>query len=108
MHFVRRDGEGRELGVCGSNMMDQPVESTLGIPSYLRGWTPEDDRWAVSAVEELIGFSNDTDHAGVSNNTEAGFITHIGLKPGCGCIIHADHTLGTVNLWSSSGAQYMA
>lgn len=108
VHFARRDSENCEVGVCGSNTMDQPVESTLGISSYFCGRTPEDDGWAVRAVEELLRFSYETNHTGVSNNTEAGFVTHISLKPRCRCIIHADHTLGAVNLSSSTSSQYMA
>lgn len=107
VHFAWCDNEGCEVGVCGSNTMDQPVESAIGIMSYLRGRTPEDDRWAGGAVEELLGFSDETNDTGVSNNTEAGFVTHISLKPRRRCIIHADHALGMVNLCSCTSAQYM-
>lgn len=104
-HFARCDDEGCEVGACGGDTMDQLVESTVGTGSDLCGRTPEDDGWAVRAVEELLGFSEETNHTGVSNNAEGSFISHISLKPRCRCVIHADHALGAVNLCSSTGAQ---
>lgn len=59
-------------------------------------------------LEEFIEPSHHPEHAGMSYHPEGGVVSHVGLVPHGGSVVHANHALGTIDLRAGSGAQDVA
>ena len=100
-HLARRDAETRHVAVGHADSLDQSVQGSFGVLPNLIGRSPEDDHGvAVCVPQELVRSPHHPEHTGVSYDPQRGPIAHVGLITQSRGIIHTDHTLRTVDLFS--------
>lgn len=108
-HLTRGDAETRQVTVGHADSVDQSVQGSLGIlPNLIWGSPEDDDRIAVTAVKELVRPSDHPEHTGVGYDPQRGPIPYVGVVPLCRGVVHANHTLCTIDLVSCAAPQDMA
>lgn len=108
-HLVGRDGEAREVAVHGTDFLNESVQRSFALlPDFVRGPPEDDHRVVVHMLQELVEPAHHPEHAGVSYHPEGGLVPHVGLVPRGGSVVHANHTLGTIDLRAGSCAQDVA
>ncbi|KAG7238590.1 hypothetical protein INR49_030664 [Caranx melampygus] len=98
------------LNTCpGQGSRTIRTESSFRVlPDLVRG-SPEDDHGvAVGAVQELVGPSDDPEHAGVGHHPQRGAAPYVGLVAQRRGVVHADHTLRVVDLVPRLSSQDVA
>lgn len=108
-HLARCDAEKSEVGVAHADSLDQPVQSSFRVlPDLVRG-SPEDDHGvAVGAVQELVGPSDDPEHAGVGHHPQSRPAPYVRLVAQRRGVVHADHALCVVDLVPCLSSQDVA
>lgn len=108
-HLAGCDAEAGHVAVGHADSLDQPVQRAFGLlPDLARG-SPEDDHGvAVRPLEELAGPPDHPEHAGVGHDPQRGLVPHVGLVARRRRVVHPDHALRAVDLFSRSTAQHVA
>lgn len=107
-HLVARDHEGLEPGQHLAQELQVIVDLALAIAPHVAAGTPEDEYCALAHVEQVLAVAEDPLDAGMCNHPQAGAIAHVPAKTAGGGVIHADHTLGLVNMGALAAAQQMS
>lgn len=108
-HLVLCDAEAGQVAVHHADSLDQSVQRPLSVLPDLVGGPPEDDDGvAVGAVQELTRPADHPEHAGVRYDSQSGPVADIRLVAQGGGVVHANHTLGAVDLFSCAGSQDVA
>lgn len=104
-HLLPGDHVDFELG---EHLFHEPqvvVHKALPIMPHVVAGAPEDKYCVLAGVEQFVATSQDPLHAGVCNDTQGGAVTDVtGVTSGGGSVVHADHALGPVDLFTSTAS----
>lgn len=106
-HLAACDHEGLQPRQHLAQELQVVVHSALAITPHIAAGAPEDEHGALADVEQVVAVAEDPLDAGMCDDPQAGAIAHVApIAPRRG-VIHADDTLGLVNLGASPAAQEM-
>lgn len=104
-HLLPGDDVDLELGQHLVHEAQVVVDQAFPIPPHVVARAPEDEHCVVAGVEQLVATAQDALHARMRDHPQGSASAHIGTKSAsAGCVVHADHALGTVDLLAPSSA----
>lgn len=108
-HLLPGDDVDLELG---QHLVHQPqvvVHQALPVPPHVVAGAPEDEHRVLAGVEQLVAAAQHPLHAGVGDDSQGGAAADVlAVRAGGGGVVHADDTLGPVDLLSPVSADEMA
>lgn len=104
-HLVARDHEGLEPRQHLAQELQVVVHLALAVTPHVAAGAPEDEHGALAHVEQVVAVAEDPLNAGMCDDPQAGAIAHVAPVATRGGVVHADDTLGLVNLGALLAAQ---
>lgn len=107
-HLVARDHEGLQPRQHLAQQVQVVVHLALAVAPHVAAGAPEDEHRALAHVEQVVAVAEDPLDAGMGDDPQAGAIAHVAPVAARGGVIHADDTLGLVDLRALLAAQQMS
>lgn len=107
-HLVARDHEGLQPGQHLAQQVQVVVHLALAVAPHVAAGAPEDEHRALAHVEQVVAVAQDPLDAGMRDDPQAGAVAHVAPVAARGGVVHADDTLGLVDLGALLAAQQMS